>query len=218
MPAEHLTHSTSAPARSLRTWIVSQFGRPHGAWGHLAGWIMARRPSNRQRNAWTVDRLNLAPGERVLEIGFGPGLALVRAARAVGPSGFVGGIDHSAAMLAQATRRNATAIAERRMDLRQATIERLPDFSVAFDAICAINTIDFWPDPVERLRELMALLTPGGRLAVTVQPRTPGADASVSARVARRLEQRLRAAGFVTVETEFLDLAPPAVCVMGRNG
>lgn len=74
----------------MKTWLVGQFGHPRGAWGRIAGWIMSHRPSNRLRNGWTVDLLDLRPGQRVMEVGFGPGLALERAAARLGPGGFVG--------------------------------------------------------------------------------------------------------------------------------
>lgn len=59
-------------AGRLRRRIVSQFHRPHGLVGRLAGFVMAHRPSNRQRNLWTVGLLEIAPSHRVLELGSGP--------------------------------------------------------------------------------------------------------------------------------------------------
>lgn len=61
---------------SLRSIVVGQFRRPHGPLGHLAGLVMARRPSNREHNRWTVNLLALEPHYNVLKIGCGPGLAL----------------------------------------------------------------------------------------------------------------------------------------------
>jgi len=55
--------------------IVGQFAHPQGRAGRVAGWVMAHRPSNRQRNSWVVWLLDVQPTDRVLEIGFGPGLA-----------------------------------------------------------------------------------------------------------------------------------------------
>jgi hypothetical protein len=57
---------------ALRKAVVSQFIRPRGFGGWLAGWEMALRPSNRTRNAWAVRLLEVGPTDRVLEIGFGP--------------------------------------------------------------------------------------------------------------------------------------------------
>ncbi len=72
---------TESPSRgevvmSLRKVVVEQFGKPHGFLGRMAGWIMAWRPSNRERNHWTVDLLNIQSGDRFIEIGCGPGIAL----------------------------------------------------------------------------------------------------------------------------------------------
>ncbi len=200
---------------TLRNTLVQQFGHPTGLIGQLAGWSMSHRPSNKQRNRWTVDLLRLQPGERVLEVGFGPGLALAHAAAAVGAGGLVAGIDRSAIMLSQARRRNARAIAAGHMHLRLASVERMPEFGVTFDAIFTVNTVGFWPNPEARLRDLQQLLPPGGRLAVTVQPRSARADAATSERVRIDLDSRLRAAGFDGVTTYTLPLDPPAVCAIG---
>ncbi len=89
--------------------MVSQFHRPRGAAGWLAGREMALRPSNRQRNRWAVALLDVGPTDRVLEIGFGPGIAIREAARRA-TRGRVAGIDHSPEMVRQATRRNAAAV------------------------------------------------------------------------------------------------------------
>jgi ubiquinone/menaquinone biosynthesis C-methylase UbiE len=74
--------------------VVRQFGRPRRVAGHLAGWVMANRPSNRQRNHWVVSLLDLQPTDRVLEIGFAPGLGIAELSRRVGPAGHVYGVDH----------------------------------------------------------------------------------------------------------------------------
>src|SRR5689334_9035794 len=95
--------------------VVSQFRRPTGAGGHLAGWTMAKRASNRNRNIWVVSLLDVAATDRVLEIGFGPGIA-IREAAARATDGTVCGIDHSAVMVRQARRRNADAVRAGRVD------------------------------------------------------------------------------------------------------
>jgi len=205
--------------RTLRTWVVGQFGHPRGSWGRVVGWVMAHRPSNRLRNRWTVELLDLQQRDRVLEVGFGPGLALAHAAAAVGPGGHVVGVDRSLVMRHQATRRHARAIAEGVVELHVAPVESLPPFAEPFEAIYAVNSVGFWRDPVARLGELLRLLVPGGRLALTVQPRSKGATAATSAGVAASLEQQMRDAGLEEVEVQTLDLVdPPAVCVIGRRG
>lgn len=61
---------------SLREAIVSQFQRPRGILGRVVGWILSGRGSNLQRNRWTVRLIAPARGDKVLEVGCGPGVAL----------------------------------------------------------------------------------------------------------------------------------------------
>ena len=196
--------------------IVRQFGHPQGVPGQVAGWVIAYRPSNRQRNGWVVSLLGVRPTDRVLEIGFGPGLAIAELSRRVGPSGHVYGVDHSYLMLRQATRCNAAAIQAGRVTLSQGTVEALPPaLDGPFDAIVAVNSRGFWPAPAERLDELRRRLRPGGRIAIASQPRCPGATASTSYHAAREIEALLQQAGYTQIRTETLDLDPPVVCVLG---
>lgn len=153
--------------------IRGQFGEPHGLFGPIAGWIMAWE--NRERNAWAVDALGVQPGDAVLEIGFGPGLAVERLAEAVG-EGTVAGVDRSAIMVAAARRRNADAVEAGRVDLRCGDVEALPFDAETFDRALAINSLHHWADgipggdAIAGLREVRRVLRPGGVLAVIEQP------------------------------------------------
>lgn len=198
--------------------IVGQFGHPRGAAGNVAGWVMAHRPSNRQRNSWVVSLLDVQPTDRVLEIGFGPGLAIAELSRRVGASGHVYGIDHSDVMLRQATRRNAAAIQAGQVTLTLGTVEQLPPaLDGPFDAILAVNSLAFWPAPAERLAELRRRLAPGGRIAIASQPRCPGATADTSRSAALEIENLLRGAGFTLLSTQALPLSPPVACVLAAG-
>ncbi|HEY7593441.1 MAG TPA: class I SAM-dependent methyltransferase [Actinophytocola sp.] len=203
------------PARAIRS-MVRQFGHPRGLPGRLVGWIMAHRRSNVARNRWVVAVLDVRPTERVLEIGFGPGIALAELARRV-TRGQVYGVDHSAVMVAQASRRNAAAIAAHRVRLTQAPVDRLPSFTEPLDTVFAVNNMAFWPDPQARLRELRGLLRPGGRIALVSQPRSPGANRETTKRVAQELQDALTRAGFTWQRTETLALDPPVACVIATN-
>lgn len=108
-------------SRILRSRILGQFGHPSGTLGALAGVVMARRTSNQRRNAWTVQQLDLQPGDHVLEIGYGPGLAIHHAAERT-PHGQVVGIDHSQVMQHQARRRNRRALASGRVQLLRGSV------------------------------------------------------------------------------------------------
>ena len=198
----------------LKQRMIGQFHHPRGLGGRVAGWVMAHRGSNRRRNVWVVSLLDVRPEDRVLEVGFGPGIALgelaARAAR-----GRVYGVDHSAVMVERAGRR--TRAAADRIELVHTSVDRLPPFGEPLDAVLAVNNAGFWPDPPARLRELRGLLRPGGRIALASQPRCPGADRGTTARAARELQDLLTEAGFAELRVETLDLDPPVACVLGVN-
>jgi SAM-dependent methyltransferase len=205
--------------RSMHWWArhggLAQFHQPTGAVGHLAGWIMGRRPSNVARNRWAVQLLEVQPTDHIIELGCGPGVAIAAlATRAT--RGLVVGVDHSQVMIGQARRRNKAAIQAGRVRLLHTPVERLSISDGPFDAALAVNTVGMWPDPAARLRELARFLRPGGRIALVSQPRCPGATAATSAAAANELAGLLTEAGFEHLRTEVLDLDPPVACVLGH--
>ena len=195
--------------------VFGQFLRPHGFGGRAAGWVMATRGSNRERNIWAVGLLDVQPHDRVLEIGFGPGIAIQEFARRA-TNGLVVGVDHSEVMVQQARKRNAAAVRAGRVDLRLGSAEALPRFDAPFDKILAVNSLLFWDDPVARLKELHDRLRPGGQIAIVYQPRGPGSTDEVAARTGRQIAAHLTEVGFIEVRVETLALKPTAVvCVLG---
>src|SRR5436305_3994606 len=123
-----------ATVRVLDRDTIGQAHHPHGTAGHVAGWVFAHRPSNRQRNRWVVSLLGVRPADRVLEVGFGPGIAVAELVRA--SAGHVSGIDHSGVMLRQASRRNAAAIRAGRVPLINSPADHPPPaVNGPFDAI-----------------------------------------------------------------------------------
>ncbi|HKH10030.1 MAG TPA: class I SAM-dependent methyltransferase [Rubrobacter sp.] len=197
--------------------VRAQFGRPTGLLGGAAGLLMAHRPSNRRRNSWAVSLLDVQRADRVLELGFGPGLA-IRELSSVAAEGYVCGIDHSEPMLRWARRRNADGLRRGVVDLRLGSIDELPASDAPFDKILAVNTVLFWGEPVARLAELRLLLRPGGLIAVAHQPRGPGATDETSAAKGREIAAVLDRAGFSEVRLETLRLKPAVVCALGVNG
>lgn len=201
---------------ALWNGVVRQFGNPSGPLGVLAGLAMRLRSSNRVRNLRTVELLGIQPTDRVLEVAFGPGLALARAAE-LASAGKVVGLDHSELMLRTATRRNAEAIGTGRVEVLLGTADALPRFDQPFDKVFAVNVYVFWDDPVSTLAGLRRIMSPGGVLALTLQPRRPGATAADTRAAAERMTASLQAAGFADVRTEIVEVSPViAACVLGR--
>jgi ubiquinone/menaquinone biosynthesis C-methylase UbiE len=113
----------------------------------------------------TVDRLALPAGGRVLDACCGSGASAIPAAQAVGPRGFVLGVDLAEKMLALA-RAKARARGVGNVEFRRADMldPRLGD---GFDAVLCVFGIFFVPDTGAAARELWRRVRPGGQLAIT---------------------------------------------------
>jgi ubiquinone/menaquinone biosynthesis C-methylase UbiE len=192
---------------SMRSHLVKQFRQPEGLLGALAGTIMARRPSNVARNQWTIDLLDLKSDDRVLEIGFGPGLAIEAASLEV-TEGMVIGIDHSQVMLRQASKRNADAIAAGRVELYLGSLENLPPYEQPFTKIYSANVVQFWNEPIEEFRKLRSMLARGGLLASTYMPRNKDASNENGRAKAEEIKKQLLQVGFTAVHIRELSMQP----------
>jgi ubiquinone/menaquinone biosynthesis C-methylase UbiE len=179
---------------SLDSLLMRLFGRPQGLLGRLGGVVMAH--TKKEFTLRTIGLLQIQPGDRVLEVGFGPGVALRWLAEST-PASYIGGVDSSREMLAQATSRNAGSLAEGRMDLRLASADHLPFEDPGFDKAISINSLQVWPDAAAGLREIRRVLKVGGQLALgfTAHSRQPKTG----------LAEQVLAAGFAEaqlIETE----------------
>jgi ubiquinone/menaquinone biosynthesis C-methylase UbiE len=167
----------------MRNILLRAFGRPRGVLGRMGGIVMARM--NADCGAWVADLLAVASNDNVLEVGFGPGVAIQRLSRL---AGHVAGIDPSREMVEQARARNAAAIRSGRVDLRRGSVERLPFDDDGFDKALAINSMQVWPSAVAGLREMRRVMKPGGRVALGFTPHSGQASKGVA--------ETLIAAGF----------------------
>lgn len=114
----------------------------------------------------TVERLALAAGSTVLDVGCGSGASAIPAAEIVGPAGRVVGIDLAERLLALA-RAKATERRLANVEFIRGDMEQLEFADGAFDAVVCVFAIFFVPDMARQVRELWRRLRPGGRLAIT---------------------------------------------------
>lgn len=113
----------------------------------------------------SVAALGLQTGDRVLELGCGPGNSFERLREAVGPEGTVVGVDYSPGMVERAADRVARAGWDNvHVVLGDATTLPVPDRSV--DAVYASMSLSAMPDPVAAVAAAATALRPDGRLAV----------------------------------------------------
>ncbi len=102
--------------------------------------------------------------QRVLDIATGTGVAALAAARAVGPTGQVVGVDIAADMLAQAQRKVDEAHLTN-VELREEDAERLTFGDDSFDVVLSASSIFFLPDMLASLREWVRVAKPAGTVA-----------------------------------------------------
>ncbi len=114
----------------------------------------------------TLDRIGVQPGQRVLEVGPGPGRLLIPAAQRVQPGGEVIGLDIQPGMLerlqARAARVGLSNLTTILGDATQAHFR-----SASFDVIYFCTVLGEIPDRLATLRQCYKALKPGGRLSIT---------------------------------------------------
>jgi SAM-dependent methyltransferase len=160
-PVRAASTITRPLTRPASRYLSRQAARPRGAAGRLLARIWVTETA--AVNDVATDLLAPRPGLSVLEIGFGPGRTLGRLAAA---GAQVTGVEISPAMLAAAARRNADPVATGRMHLHLGDGTTLPAPDDSIDAVLAVHTLYFWPDPAATLTEAARVLRPGGRLVL----------------------------------------------------
>jgi ubiquinone/menaquinone biosynthesis C-methylase UbiE len=135
--------------------------------GRLLGWAFV--VINREPYRIAIEALHIKHNDVVLELGFGAGQALAKL-RLLAYAGLVLGVDQSAAMMAQARRRNNAHLSW--IDLRQGRVDALPWKSNSIDKILAVNVLYFFASDGAEIAEVRRVLRRGGNMVLYATDRS----------------------------------------------
>jgi len=144
--------------------IYRQLAHPAG-WG--TGRIISRiwNRRNAALNDVSLNALNVRPGDRVIEVGFGGGYLIKRIAD-VATGGIVAGVDISETLVRRAKRIHRCLMAAGRVELQCADAGSLPYPSGYFSRAASVNSIFYWKIPQAGVLEMVRVLEKGGRMVI----------------------------------------------------
>lgn len=148
--------------------VVEQFTRQAASF--------ARLPSHEESTELLLDMAGVAGGTGMLDVACGPGLVACAAAKRVGSTGRVTGIDLTPAMIEQARALQAK-LGLQNLEWRVGEAAALPFAAASFDAVTTRYSLHHFPDPDLALAEMLRVAKPGARVAIAdmVLPRAQGA-------------------------------------------
>ena len=149
-----------------RSSRINQCQNPTGWLGRLVLRNMNSRHS--KVTDWGLSHALIGKQDIILDVGCGGGRTVSKLA-AIATQGKVYGIDHSTESVAVAMRTNKQWIEIARVEIREASVSRLPFSDGAFDLITAVETHFWWPALPTDMREVLRSLKPGGRLIIIAE-------------------------------------------------
>ena len=163
---------------------------PRRADARAAGPLVPEPIPDRIRGA--VSMLAVRPGQRLLELGCGAGLAVDAVCGELG-HGTIAAVDRSDSQIDQALRRNAGHVGAGRASFAVAAAHELPFAAAEFDTVFAVRVDLFWTrDATPELEEVERVLRPGGSLRLFNDSPAPETGEAIAARVAEALYGRER--------------------------
>ena len=149
--ALYLASQARKPSRWLGRWIVRGMNQSHS-----------------ELTDWGLGHLNLARAAAILDVGCGGGRTVQKLA-ALAPASRVFGVDFAPGSVAASQATNAALIQEGRVEIREASVSRLPFPDATFDLVTAVETHYYWPDLPSDIREVLRVLKPGGTSIVIAE-------------------------------------------------
>lgn len=143
--------------------IAKHLRQPDGETGRQIGLQMNK--SNKHICLNSYIKVNPKNGNHILEIGMGNGFFVNDLLNMADNLRYTG-VDFSATMVKEANLLNKELIARKSVFFEEASIENLPFNDNSFDSITTTNTLYFWPQPTNNVKELLRVLKQNGKLLI----------------------------------------------------
>lgn len=141
---------------------ITRIGNPRKPQGEEGAQMLRRmNESHCAVTEWALDFLKFQEGDQILDIGCGGGATLMRMSGRIG-TGHLVGVDYSAVSVRLSRGLNAADIRAGKMEVLEASVEKLPFQEGSFDKIITVESFYFWPNPVDNLKEVRRVLKTGG--------------------------------------------------------
>ena len=140
--------------------LMDQFRRPKGRRGRFVAVLMNR--GHKPLTMWGLTHVEIEPDYVILDAGCGGGKTISRLAQRAF-RGKVFGIDYSTDTDMVKYSRNKKLIAENRVEIVKATVDKTGFSDDFFDLVTAVETYYFWPSFSDALKEMLRVLKPGGK-------------------------------------------------------
>lgn len=140
--------------------LIKNARKPVGELGHQ---ILDRMNESHESMAqWGVTHFEINEDSKILDIGCGGGRNIERFAGQISENGRVVGIDYSEVSVEKSTKLNQGAIDAGKVNVLQGSVSEMPFYDETFDIVTGFETIYFWPDFINDLKEVNRVLKKDG--------------------------------------------------------
>ena len=140
--------------------LIKNARKPVGELGHQ---ILGRMNKSHESMAkWGVSHFEVQKDSKILDIGCGGGKNIERFAKQISENGRVVGIDYSEVSVEKSTKLNQEFIDQGIVNVLQGSVSEMPFYDETFDIVTGFETIYFWPDFINDLKEVNRVLKKDG--------------------------------------------------------
>lgn len=201
---------------SLLKKLFTQCAHPQGRMGQAMLWFM--NCCHAPLTNWGLSLIDFKDNMKMLDIGCGGGATLKRLLKR-SKNALVYGIDISEDSVAKARKINRDSI-DKQVFVVQGSVSQLPYEDGKFDVVTAVETVYFWPNLPDNLKEVRRVLKPGGQFAIMVEvvdsdSKWTDVVEGMTAYQPEQLKNLLDAAGFIN--TAIHRRKPSYATITGQN-